>query len=648
MGVSPLTIRLYFEQNADYCDPLDFFKVCEFVAAESRMASDQWFSAIARLEKAKKVEEAQKMRAKWDTSKDARSQYWIAKVEQEKRAKKMTIFRETLEDVVLEEKTVIAKSQAEEIKVHYNSVAEGRAQGKTSTVPSSQPSTTTATPEPEAASSSLAIQQIEPLTPGTRPLDDGPFMPDPDRAIFAVLKQAISWTRRGVDFLDLFFQYQEQDKSLYSIARDHIADISPESAFIKFLPSNMRIIAMDDTFPTKVIDDVWPEFRNICERVLKPDGSYEDVCQALRKEDSGDPIVAYMLGIIYSYSHYFQFHNNVPSDINEREGFGSFTWTIIRGALTLAGIESRQFEIPITAVDIRKNSSRDLLVEQKHQAHNADGVGMVGSAQIYLAEAAKINNAAAEKKLSDMFKLKRDMRDSWVAQMRFICREVSPPSRLAVFGSVSFEDETKFYAMDFSGVFRLHQINSMIIPLEKARFARGMKSCMTSCLEFVLHLQAEMDRRKNVHELGYKEKSLRLAPSSKAATAGSASVLDTSNSYGLHDTMRFGMRQIASEVSAKHPLENRLAEWDNTQLELKMNMARNLHGMHAPIKMAMEQSLVTKARGVSMLPQSNLGLDILLGKDESIDFEDFLNVPAMSTDMVDIHSVMEHKLGLRV
>ncbi|KAG0076279.1 hypothetical protein BGZ92_002470, partial [Podila epicladia] len=67
MGVSPLTIRLYFEQNADYCDPLDFFKVCEFVAAESRMASDQWFSAIARLEKAKKVEEAQKMRAKWDT-----------------------------------------------------------------------------------------------------------------------------------------------------------------------------------------------------------------------------------------------------------------------------------------------------------------------------------------------------------------------------------------------------------------------------------------------------------------------------------------------------------------------------------------------------------------------------------------------------
>lgn len=91
--------------------------------------------------------------------------------------------------------------------------------------------------------------------------------------------------------------------------------------------------------------------------------------------------------------------------------------------------------------------------------------------------------------------------------------------------------------------------------------------------------------------------------------------------------MRFGMRQIASEVTAKHPLENRLAEWDNTQLELKMSMARNMYGMHAPIKMAMERSLVTKARGVSMLPQKSrsLGEEILLGKDEFIDFEDFLN-----------------------
>ncbi|KAG0268036.1 hypothetical protein DFQ27_007665 [Actinomortierella ambigua] len=142
--------------------------------------------------------------------------------------------------------------------------------------------------------------------------------------------------------------------------------------------------------------------------------------------------------------------------------------------------------------------------------------------------------------------------------------------------------------------------------------------------------------------------SLKLTPSTKAESTGQASVLNTSNSYGLHDTMRFGIRQISTEVSTRHPLEHRLDQWESTQEELKLTMARNTYGMHMPIKLTMERELVTKARGLSFLPQSNLGLDILMGKDETIDFEDFLNTPSMSTDMVDVHTVMENKLGLRV
>jgi proteasome maturation protein len=69
-----------------------------------------------------------------------------------------------------------------------------------------------------------------------------------------------------------------------------------------------------------------------------------------------------------------------------------------------------------------------------------------------------------------------------------------------------------------------------------------------------------------------------------------------------------------------------------------------------------------------ILPSSNLHLDILMGKDELIDYEDFLNGitayyikrkilygfnwfyldPAMSTDSLDLHATMEHKLNLRV
>jgi proteasome maturation protein len=72
-----------------------------------------------------------------------------------------------------------------------------------------------------------------------------------------------------------------------------------------------------------------------------------------------------------------------------------------------------------------------------------------------------------------------------------------------------------------------------------------------------------------------------------------------------------------------------------------------------------------------VLPSSNLHLDILTGKDETIDFEDFLNGkgmergcvhregewpfiavlsidPALSTDTLDVHAAMEHKLKLKV
>jgi proteasome maturation protein len=49
-----------------------------------------------------------------------------------------------------------------------------------------------------------------------------------------------------------------------------------------------------------------------------------------------------------------------------------------------------------------------------------------------------------------------------------------------------------------------------------------------------------------------------------------------------------------------------------------------------------------------ILSSSNLHLDILMGRDELIDYEDFLNDPSMSTDSLDLHAAMENKLNLKV
>lgn len=187
-------------------------------------------------------------------------------------------------------------------------------------------------------------------------------------------------------------------------------------------------------------------------------------------------------------------------DLNEREGFGDFTWPFIRGALTLVGIRSRCFEIPVVGTKERKNYGRDHATETEEQACMADGVAVFEGHQIYIAEAALIHDPKLEKKSKDKFKVVRCMRDSWNSQIRSIAREAVPPVGLTVFGSTSYEDETKFLAMDFIGTYRLRQTGVMLVPLRKSHFGRRMASCVTTCMRFALDLEKETIRRSHVEQ----------------------------------------------------------------------------------------------------------------------------------------------------
>ncbi|CAG8443721.1 5681_t:CDS:2 [Funneliformis caledonium] len=140
--------------------------------------------------------------------------------------------------------------------------------------------------------------------------------------------------------------------------------------------------------------------------------------------------------------------------------------------------------------------------------------------------------------------------------------------------------------------------------------------------------------------------SLQIVPSSHA-DHDSKSLTETANSFGVHDTLRYGIRTIESEILEKHSLENRLKHWDETRTNLNLTMQRRLYGMHAPIRVLMERNIVSRVQRIPVLPSSNLSLDILTGKDETIDFEDFLNEPESSTEMMNVHAIMEHKLGIK-
>lgn len=115
---------------------------------------------------------------------------------------------------------------------------------------------------------------------------------------------------------------------------------------------------------------------------------------------------------------------------------------------------------------------------------------------------------------------------------------------------------------------------------------------------------------KNVYT-HLKYQALRIVPDSFPENV--KSTLNTTHSeYGGHDTFRYGTRSIKNEVLPKHPLESRLHQvkqrykkvegilissifqWEETQWELKLNLARQAYGMHAPIKLMMERSIVEK------------------------------------------------------
>ncbi|KIM47965.1 hypothetical protein M413DRAFT_439661 [Hebeloma cylindrosporum] len=115
------------------------------------------------------------------------------------------------------------------------------------------------------------------------------------------------------------------------------------------------------------------------------------------------------------------------------------------------------------------------------------------------------------------------------------------------------------------------------------------------------------------------ESSLRIVP---GPSPKSASVQDTSNSLGLHDTLQYGPRSLAAEVQSAGGLKGRLENWEATQDNLKLNLERNLYGMHAPMRRLMERRIVASMPHTLSAPQTNLHLDILMGRDETIEAAD--------------------------
>ncbi|GFN82241.1 proteasome maturation protein-like [Plakobranchus ocellatus] len=118
--------------------------------------------------------------------------------------------------------------------------------------------------------------------------------------------------------------------------------------------------------------------------------------------------------------------------------------------------------------------------------------------------------------------------------------------------------------------------------------------------------------------------------------------------YGVPDTMMHGFQgsRASAAMEQAHPLQASEEQWLDHKLKMDYVMLKNSQGVHAPLKLKMEQFATSKMQRLPCLNSSNLMADILSGRDELIGFEDILNNPADSEVMGQPHAMVERRLGL--
>jgi proteasome maturation protein len=133
---------------------------------------------------------------------------------------------------------------------------------------------------------------------------------------------------------------------------------------------------------------------------------------------------------------------------------------------------------------------------------------------------------------------------------------------------------------------------------------------------------------------------------------------------GLPDTFRAGgpaMVGVAATINNRHPIESRIATWEQTQAQMHAETRRRMHGIADPVKRDMELELVTTSELRPGLVSSNIHSDILRNKDTSIDWEDVYSDGPLVTNIggarstaqahvqtahQPVHAIMEQRLQL--
>ncbi|CAF0711368.1 unnamed protein product [Brachionus calyciflorus] len=97
------------------------------------------------------------------------------------------------------------------------------------------------------------------------------------------------------------------------------------------------------------------------------------------------------------------------------------------------------------------------------------------------------------------------------------------------------------------------------------------------------------------------------------------------NSFGVQDTLNYGILNIKSNLTPAHHLENQEKNFHKLEEKNLLSSLRISQGLYAPLKLQMERKFAQKTNRLPALQSSNLMLSVLKGTDETIEVEDIFN-----------------------
>ncbi|GIY43887.1 proteasome maturation protein, partial [Caerostris extrusa] len=92
--------------------------------------------------------------------------------------------------------------------------------------------------------------------------------------------------------------------------------------------------------------------------------------------------------------------------------------------------------------------------------------------------------------------------------------------------------------------------------------------------------------------------------------------------FSAYDTMTNGFMSVRGQLCNSHALEQ--TERKSNQENMRLAFLRSTQGIHAPLKIMHEKNAVRKTQRLPFLPSSNIALETLEGRDEFIDFDDYI------------------------